>query len=40
LLKATKTQLDDYQVDWKAVWERLLEKQPELPSVKTYNELT
>lgn len=40
LLKATKTQLDDYQLDWKNVWERLLDKQPELPSVKNYNELT
>jgi hypothetical protein len=35
----TKTQLEDYQLDWIELWERLLDKQPEIPTIRLYNEL-
>lgn len=39
LLKLTKTHLDDYHLDWRTLWEQLLEERPEISTIRLYNEL-
>lgn len=39
ILKLTKTSLENYQLDWLLIWKKLLETEPELSTVKLYNDL-
>lgn len=39
ILKLTKTPLEDYQLDWKDLWERVLAREPEPSASKSYSEL-
>lgn len=39
IIKSTKSQFEDYQLDWKNVWLKLVEQHPEIPTIRLYNEL-
>lgn len=39
ILKLTKTSLENYELNWKEVWERLLRNEPEPSAIKLYSEL-
>lgn len=39
ILKLTKCPLDNYELDWKEVWEKLIRVEPEPSAFKLYGEL-
>lgn len=39
ILKLTKTSIENYELNWKDIWERLLKNEPEPSAIKLYSEL-
>ena len=39
ILKLTKTSLDNYQLDWKTIWNELITAEPEVQTMKLYTEI-
>jgi hypothetical protein len=39
ILKLTKTSLENYELDWREIWERLIRGEPEPSAIKLYSEL-
>lgn len=39
LIKATKMHLENYQLNWREIWQNVIDNEPEIPAVKLYSEL-